>query len=115
MAAAGETILGAEVAAHFGRSFPIRFDYLDTLGGGHLSIQCHPSPEYARETFGLSYTQDETYYVMRTTPGAGVFLGLRDDADSVPSSAMRGPRSRAARSSPSGTCSGTTRSSTGCT
>jgi hypothetical protein len=33
MAAAGETILGAEVAAHFGRSFPIRFDYLDTLGG----------------------------------------------------------------------------------
>ena len=81
MAAAGETILGAEVAARFGRSFPIRFDYLDTLGGGHLSIQCHPSPEYARETFGLSYTQDETYYVMRTTAGAGVFLGLRDDAD----------------------------------
>jgi mannose-6-phosphate isomerase class I len=81
LAAAGEAILGADVAARFGRELPIRFDYLDTLGGGHLSIQCHPSPEYARETFGLAYTQDETYYVMRTSPGAGVFLGLRDDAD----------------------------------
>jgi mannose-6-phosphate isomerase class I len=81
LAAGGETILGPEVAGHFGLSFPIRFDYLDTLEGGHLSIQCHPSASYMRETFGLPYTQDETYYVMETTPGATVFLGLREDAD----------------------------------
>jgi mannose-6-phosphate isomerase class I len=81
MAAQHERILGAELAEHFGRSFPIRFDYLDTLEGGHLSIQCHPSEEYMRNVFGLPYTQHETYYVMVTKPGARIFLGLRDDAD----------------------------------
>jgi mannose-6-phosphate isomerase class I len=81
MAAEGERVLGPEVAARFGASFPIRFDYLDTWEGGHLSIQCHPSEAYARDVFGLAYTQHETYYVVDTTPGAKVFLGLRDDAD----------------------------------
>ena len=77
----GARILGAELADRFGVSFPIRLDYLDTLEGGHLSLQCHPTPAYARETFGLEYTQEESYYVMETTPGAEVFLGLRGDAD----------------------------------
>ena len=81
MTAASERILGPDVAARFGASFPIRFDYLDTLEGGHLSIQCHPSEEYARDVFGIPYTQHETYYVVDTTPGAKVFLGLREDAD----------------------------------
>ena len=81
MAAEGERVLGAELAARFGVSFPVRFDYLDTFGGGHLSIQCHPSEEYMRETFGLPYTQHETYYVMDTSPGSAIFLGLREDAD----------------------------------
>jgi mannose-6-phosphate isomerase class I len=75
------SVLGVEVAERFGQSFPIRFDYLDTLDGGDLSIQCHPSETYMRETFGLPYTQHETYYVMVTTPGARIFLGLREDAD----------------------------------
>ena len=81
MAAQGERVLGAELAARFGVSFPIRLDYLDTFGGGHLSIQCHPSEAYMRETFGLPYTQHETYYVVDTSPGAEIFLGLREDAD----------------------------------
>ncbi len=81
MAAESERVLGTELAARFGLSFPIRFDYLDTFGGGHLSIQCHPSEEYMRETFGLPYTQHETYYVVGAKPGAEIFLGLREDAD----------------------------------
>jgi mannose-6-phosphate isomerase class I len=81
MAAESKQILGPELAERFGASFPIRFDYLDTLEGGHLSIQCHPSEDYARDVFGLPYTQHETYYVVDTTPGAKVFLGLREDAD----------------------------------
>jgi mannose-6-phosphate isomerase class I len=81
MAQHAEDVLGPAVAERFADSFPIRFDYLDTLEGGHLSIQSHPSEAYMRETFGLPYTQDETYYVMETSPGAKIFLGLRDDAD----------------------------------
>jgi mannose-6-phosphate isomerase class I len=81
MAEQSERVLGPEIAARFGRSFPIRFDYLDTLDGGNLSIQCHPRDDYMERVFGLPYTQLETYYVMRTTPGAKVFLGLKDGAD----------------------------------
>ena len=81
MAQNAEEVLGEAVAERFGESFPIRFDYLDTVDGGDLSIQCHPSEAYMRETFGLPYTQHETYYVMVTTPGAKIFLGLREDAD----------------------------------
>jgi mannose-6-phosphate isomerase class I len=76
-----ERILGRDVARVFGSSFPIRFDYLDTLGGGHLSLQCHPTPEYAAEIFGLEYTQQESYYVVDTMPAAPLFLGLRDPID----------------------------------
>ena len=53
MAGNAESILGAAVKARFGTSFPVRFDYLDTLEGGHLSIQTHPDEDYMRETFGL--------------------------------------------------------------
>jgi mannose-6-phosphate isomerase class I len=81
MAEQGERILGPELSERFGLSFPIRFDYLDTLGGGDLSIQAHPTDEYMRETFGLPFTQHESYYVMVTSPGASIFLGLREDAD----------------------------------
>jgi mannose-6-phosphate isomerase class I len=80
MAEQRERVLGSALANRFGLSFPIRFDYLDTLDGGDLSIQCHPTEQYMRETFGLPYTQHETYYVMATTPGAKIFLGLREEA-----------------------------------
>ncbi|MFF1380578.1 class I mannose-6-phosphate isomerase [Streptomyces sp. NPDC058308] len=73
--------LGPEVTARFGTSFPIRFDYLDTVDGGNLSVHCHPRARYMRERFGWPYTQHETYYVTLAGPCARVFLGLREDAD----------------------------------
>ncbi|WP_043671213.1 class I mannose-6-phosphate isomerase [Streptomyces xylophagus] len=76
-----EAVLGEDVHATFGTSFPIRFDYLDTVGGGNLSVHCHPQPEYMRRVFGWPYTQHETYYMMLGGPGRQVFLGLRQDAD----------------------------------
>jgi mannose-6-phosphate isomerase class I len=76
-----DALLGPEVARRFDRSFPIRFDYLDTVGGGDLSVHCHPRDAYMREVFGLPYAQDESYYVMVTRPGARIHLGLRADAD----------------------------------
>ncbi|KRV49051.1 ROK family transcriptional regulator [Wenjunlia vitaminophila] len=76
-----EQVLGERVHATFGSSFPIRFDYLDTVGGGNLSIHCHPRQAYMRERFGWTYTQDETYYMMRGGARTTVYLGLRQDAD----------------------------------
>jgi mannose-6-phosphate isomerase class I len=74
-------ILGSAVHDQFGSSFPIRFDYLDTVDGGSLSIHCHPQLDYMREVFGWPYTQHESYYVMVGGDGAKVFLGLRDGVD----------------------------------
>lgn len=74
-------VLGKEVHATFGTSFPIRFDYLDTVGGGNLSVHCHPQPDYMRRVFGWPYTQHETYYMMVGGPGRRVYLGLREGAD----------------------------------
>ncbi|MBG0850456.1 hypothetical protein I2W78_00935 [Streptomyces spinoverrucosus] len=78
-----EEVLGEPVHAMFGTSFPIRFDYLDTVGGGNLSVHCHPQSDYMRRVFGWPYTQHETYYMMVGGPGRQVFLGLREDADLV--------------------------------
>lgn len=75
------SLLGARVHARFGAEFPIRFDLLDTMGGGNLSLQVHPLVAYIRQHFGLSYTQDESYYLLDAAPGAEVFLGLRDGVD----------------------------------
>jgi mannose-6-phosphate isomerase class I len=76
-----EEVLGKSVYETFGTSFPIRFDYLDTVGGGNLSVHCHPQPDYMQRVFGWPYTQHETYYVMVGGPDSRVFLGLREDAD----------------------------------
>ncbi len=70
-------LLGGPVESRFGQDFPIRFDFLDTIGGGNLSLQVHPTTQYIRDTFGIYYTQDESYYLLDAEEGATVFLGLK--------------------------------------
>ena len=74
-----ESVLGGPVYARFGREFPIRFDFLDTMGGQNLSFQVHPKTEYIQEQFGMRYTQDESYYILDTETATHVYLGLQED------------------------------------
>jgi len=75
------TLLGDAVHKAFGTSFPIRFDYLDTVAGGGLSVHCHPRPPYMSEVFGWSYPQHESYYVMVGGTDSVIYLGVRGDLD----------------------------------
>lgn len=70
-------LLGEPVEARFGKDFPIRFDFLDTVGGGNLSLQVHPTTQFIRDSFGMYYTQDESYYLLDAKEGATVYLGLK--------------------------------------
>ena len=74
-------LLGQQVWARFGKSFPIRFDFLDTMRGGNLSLQVHPTNEFAQKEFGLPYTQDESYYLLDAGEDAVVYLGLKEGID----------------------------------
>jgi mannose-6-phosphate isomerase class I len=76
-----EELLGREIFSRFGAEFPIRFDFLDTMGGGNLSLQVHPRTEYIRQQFGMNYTQDESYYLLDAGDDGTVYLGLKPGID----------------------------------
>jgi len=73
-------LLGDKTFARFGAEFPIRFDFLDTMGGGNLSLQVHPLTEYIKDQFGMPYTQDESYYFLDCEDDAAVYLGMKTGA-----------------------------------
>ena len=76
-----KNLLGDAVHARFGEEFPIRFDFLDTMGGGNLSFQVHPLTEHIQQHFGMQYTQDESYYLLDATQDSTVYLGIKDNVD----------------------------------
>ena len=74
-------LLGDKTHARFGAEFPIRFDLLDTMGGGNLSLQVHPLTEYIQDRFGMHYTQDESYYLLDAAENTRVYLGCKTGTD----------------------------------
>jgi len=74
-----EELLGPAVYGRFGDEFPIRFDFLDTMEGGNLSLQVHPLTQYIQEKFGVHYTQDESYYLMDVGKDSCVYLGFKEN------------------------------------
>ncbi|MCE7070988.1 class I mannose-6-phosphate isomerase [Dyadobacter sp. CY327] len=78
-----QQLLGQAVYNEFGAEFPIRFDFLDTMQGGNLSLQVHPTRAYIQEHFGMSYTQDESYYFLEADQDACVYLGTRNNVDAA--------------------------------
>lgn len=79
---APRALLGEKTFSRFGAEYPIRFDFLDTMEGQNLSLQVHPDTDYIRRHFGMSYTQDESYYILDAEPEEGcVYLGLKTGVD----------------------------------
>lgn len=74
-------VLGEIVESRFGKDFPIRFDFLDTMGGGNLSLQVHPTTQFIHENMGMHYTQDESYYLLDAQEDAVVYLGVGNGVD----------------------------------
>lgn len=74
-------LLGQKNYERFGAEYPIRFDFLDTMGGQNLSLQVHPFASYIKEKYGMAYTQDESYYILDAKEDAVVYLGLKENVD----------------------------------
>ncbi len=74
-------LLGQKTYTRFGKEFPIRFDFLDTIEGQNLSLQVHPLTDYIYQEFGMPYTQDESYYMLDATDDACVYLGVKDNVN----------------------------------
>ena len=55
--------------------FPLLLKFLDARE--NLSVQVHPSPEYARE-HDDAYLKSEAWYVLHAEPGAKIYKGIRE-------------------------------------
>jgi mannose-6-phosphate isomerase class I len=60
--------------------FPVLIKLIDS--GDNLSVQVHPSDEYALKNEN-SYGKTEMWYVIDHDEGAGLYVGLKDDSNEI--------------------------------
>ncbi|WP_294703670.1 type I phosphomannose isomerase catalytic subunit [uncultured Fusobacterium sp.] len=70
-----EEILGEEIVARFKGQFPLLIKYLDI--NDRLSVQVHPSDEYALRVEG-EFGKSECWYVMEASEDATLILGVKE-------------------------------------
>jgi hypothetical protein len=79
-------LLGEAVVGRFGAEFPIRFDFLDTMGGGNLCSRCIRPPRTSVRRSGWR-TPRTSCYLLDAGPGATVYQDSR--TASIPTDARR--------------------------
>jgi mannose-6-phosphate isomerase len=70
----GEQFLGRLPLTHEGE-FPLLVKFLDA--NENLSVQVHPSPEYAA-THADAHLKSEAWYIVHAEPGAAIYKGLKE-------------------------------------
>lgn len=71
----GKTILGDEIFEKFQGKFPLLIKYLDI--NDRLSVQVHPSDEYALRVEG-EFGKSESWYIMEASDDATLILGIKE-------------------------------------
>lgn len=68
--------LGKDHAEKHGNKVTILVKLLDA--GERLSLQCHPTDEFAQAFMGSPFGKTECWYMVETTPDACVYLGFKE-------------------------------------
>ena len=71
--------LGPEHAAALGADPALLVKLLDA--GERLPVHCHPTRPFARRHLDSFFGKTEGWIIMRSAPGAGVWLGMRDTVE----------------------------------
>ncbi len=71
-------ILGRKLWYLYGYRCPLHVNFLDTWGGGNLSLQVHPTIAYAQEEFNSSWGHYESYYMLDACEESSVYLGTKE-------------------------------------
>lgn len=75
VASNGKELLGTEVIERFDGKFPVLIKYLDV--NDRLSVQVHPSDEYALRVEG-EFGKSESWYIIEASEDAKLIMGIKD-------------------------------------
>ena len=71
----GSSLLGHQTIAVFGQRFPLLAKFIDA--NSQLSVQVHPSDDYASEHEGGKLGKTEFWYILKADPGATIVHGFK--------------------------------------